>query len=391
MAGDSLARPIPAQARLGWALLLTLPLLSGCSTLGYYWQSVSGHLSLMQAARPVKELLDDPTTHAALRARLELAQKIRHYAAQELHLPDNASYRRYADLNRPAAVWNVSAAPEFSLQPVAWCFPIAGCVNYKGFYDEGQAQAEAQSLRAQGLEVSVYPVPAYSTLGWLNWAGGDPLLNTFVNGPDAEMARLIFHELAHQVAYAAGDTAFNESFATAIETLGSRRWLLTEASPEVQARQALLQPRRQQFRALVTDLRRELEAAYAHSDSNNSNASKVSNVAKVSKVGRVEDVQATASMRTGKAAAYARFAGRYAALKASWGGYAGYDAWVARLNNASLSAGATYERWVPAFEALFKAQGEDWPRFHAEVRRLAALPRTQRHELLDRLTPPTLQ
>lgn len=356
-------------ARLGWALLLTVPLLSGCSTLGYYWQSVSGHLSLMQAARPVQALLDDPTTPAALKVRLELAQQIRRYAAQALHLPDNASYQRYADLKRPAAVWNVSAAPEFSLEPTRWCFPVAGCVNYKGFYDEAQAQAEAQSLRAQGLAVSVYPVPAYSTLGWLNWAGGDPLLNTFVNGPDAELARLIFHELAHQVVYASGDTAFNESFATAVETLGTRRWLMTEASPQVQARQALLQPRRQQFRALVKDLRFELQAVYASADP------------------RTEDPQIAEAMRTGKAEAHARFAERYAALKASWGGYAAYDPWVARLNNASLSAGAAYERWVPAFEAMFKAQGEDWPRFHAEVRRLAALPKAERHAELDGLAP----
>ena len=362
-------------------------MLSGCSTLGYYWQSVSGHVAMMQAARPVADVLADPASSEALKARLALAQQIRRYAAQALHLPDNASYQRYADLNRPAAVWNVSAAPALSLKPVRWCFAVAGCVNYKGFFDATQARAEADRLHAQGLDVSVYPVPAYSTLGWLNWAGGDPLLNTFIGGPDADLARLIFHELAHQVAYASGDTAFNESFATAVENLGTRRWLAGEASAEARQHDALRQPRRQQFRALVRTLRQDLQAAYGETadaevdpkstDSRHAlqNQQAPSNKSK----------EETAAANLAKAAAYARFTQRYTALKASWDGYAGYDASVARLNNASLSAGASYERWVPAFEALFDAQGQNWPRFYADVRRLAALPEAERHEQLASL------
>ena len=369
---------LPRLNRVGWAVLLALPLLSGCSTLGDYWQSVGGHLKMMHAARPVTELLDDPSTSARLKARLEIAQQIRRYAAQALHLPDNASYQRYADLHRPAVVWNVSAAPELSLKPVRWCFPVAGCVSYKGFFDEAEAHAEAARLRAQGLEVSIYPVPAYSTLGWLNWAGGDPLLSTFIDQPDAELARLIFHELAHQVVYAAGDTAFNESFATAVENLGMRRWLATEASPEARQRHALSQPRRQQFRALVRELRRDLQRAYGEADQ------------AIDLQDRRGDTAAEAMQRTqraAKAAAHARFAQRYAAFKAGWGGYAGFDNAVAGLNNASLGAGADYERWVPAFEALFEARGQDWPRFYAEVRRLASLPKPERDRQLTAITP----
>lgn len=362
---------MPPLRSLGWAGVLALPLLSGCSTLGYYWQSVSGHVAMMQAARPVAEVLADPASSEALKARLALAQQIRRYAAQELRLPDNASYQRYADLHRPAAVWNVSAAPELSLKPVRWCFPVAGCVSYKGFFDEAQAQAEAARLRAQGLEVSVYPVPAYSTLGWLNWAGGDPLLNTFIGGPDAELARLIFHELAHQVVYASGDTAFNESFATAVENLGLRRWLADEASADARQQYALRQPRRQQFRALVRDLRQDLQLAYGETAE--------------AEPGQGREPDEETAARAAKAVAHARFAKRYATLKASWGGYAAYDAVAARLNNASLSAGASYERWVPAFEALFDAQGQNWPRFYDEVRRLATLPQDERHRQLASL------
>ena len=151
--------------------------------------------------------------------------RIRAFAAQQLHLPDNASYQSYADLGRPAVVWNVVAAPEWSLEPKQWCFLVAGCVSYKGYFDEAAARLEAQRVAALGLETTVQPVPAYSTLGWLNWAGGDPLLNTFIGYPEGELARLIFHELAHQVVYVAGDTTFNESFATAVERLGAQLWL----------------------------------------------------------------------------------------------------------------------------------------------------------------------
>ncbi len=354
--------------------------LGGCTALGslaYYWQSAHGHLALMQAARPVDDWLQDPAASARLKARLALTQDIRAFAVSELHLPENASYRRYADLQRPAAVWNVVAAPERSLKLEQWCFPVAGCVAYKGFFNEADAQAEAAPLRLQGLDVSVYPVPAYSTLGWLNWAGGDPLLNTFIGYPDGELARLIFHELAHQVVYAEDDSTFNESFATAVERLGGARWLARQASPAARDEFARHEARRQQFRALALQLRSELEALYGEGQAQAPQRAQAALPA-----GLTSPTGSAVLQRALKAQAFETFRQRYAELKAQWGGYAGYDPWVARANNASLGAMATYDELVPGFEALFESQGRDWPRFYTAVRQLAALPKLGRHAAL---------
>lgn len=345
-------------ALLAGLLVLTL---SGCASLGYYWQSVSGHLQLMNAARPIDDWLQSSDTPEKLKTRLTLSQQIRSFAVRELKLPDNASYQRYADLGRKAVVWNVSAAPEFSLTLHTWCFPVTGCVGYKGYFDETEARAEAAKLAAQGLEVSVYGVPAYSTLGWMNWAGGDPLLNTFIAYPEGELARLIFHELAHQVVYAADDMDFNESFATAVERLGGARWLNAHGSPRVREEYAQYSARRQQFRTLTLGLRRQLSAIY---ESNTAPA---------------HNRRAQAAMKT---VAMEAFHQHYAELKAGWGGYAGYDPWVARTNNASLGALAAYDELVPGFEALFAREGGDWQRFYDAVRRLAALPKKERHDAL---------
>ena len=338
--------------------------LSGCGGLGYYWQSVNGHLTVMNAARPVKDWLDDAQTPAPLKTRLALAQRIRRFAVTELKLPDNPSYQRYADLQRSAVVWNVVAAPAFSLTLKTWCFPLAGCVGYRGYFHEPDARAEAAQLAAQGLETSVQAVPAYSTLGWMNWAGGDPLLSTFIRYPEGELARLVFHELAHQVAYAQDDTMFNESFATAVERLGVQRWLDAQAGQSSDgARQAYaaFDARRQQFRALAQDTRRALTAIYEPNKA----------------LGHGQHAQAAL-----KNIAMQEFRERYAQLKASWDGYAGYDPWVARANNASFGAQAAYDGLVPGFEALFEREGRDWPRFYSAVQRLAGLPLDERHALL---------
>ncbi len=338
---------------------------SGCSSLGYYWQSVSGHLQLMNAARPLPEWLQDSQTPEKLKARLELAQRIRSFAVTELHLPDNASYQRYADLHRKAVVWNVTAAPALSLKPETWCFPVAGCVAYRGYFDEQAARAEAARLQARGLDVHVYGVPAYSTLGWMNWAGGDPLLNTFVGYPEGDLARLIFHELAHQVVYVAGDTSFNESFATAVERLGVARWLAAAGSEKARADYAALEQQRQQFRALAQATRRELADIYKQ------------------KVPVALSPQAQLAMKT---VAIDAFRARYSELKKSWGGppgsTAGYDRWVAQANNAAFGAQAAYDELVPGFEALFARCGGHWPAFYDEVRQLARLPKDERLTML---------
>lgn len=194
-------------------LLATALLLCGCAhsggSLGYYWQKLRGHLALLQAAEPVQQWLDKPDTPAPLRARLALVQQARAFAVTDLALPDNASYHRFARLERRAAVWNVVAAGPYSLvQLHRWCFPVTGCIGYRGYFDEADARTEAAQLAATGLEVNVYGVPAYSTLGYSNWLGGDPLLSTFIAWPEGDFVRLLLHELAQlKQVYAAGDTA----------------------------------------------------------------------------------------------------------------------------------------------------------------------------------------
>lgn len=348
---------------LAAALAATLGL-AGCADLGYYWQSVSGHMQMLNAARPVDDWLNDAQASGQLKSRLLLSQRIRSFAVSELKLPDNPSYRRYADLRRSAVVWNVVAAPEFSLALKTWCFPVTGCVGYRGYFNEAEARAEADSLKAQGLETSVYGVPAYSTLGWMNWAGGDPLLNTFIGYPEGELARLIFHELAHQVVYAKDDTMFNESFATAVERLGGQRWLDSEAGRgNDKARQdyAQFDGRRRQFRALALATRLELATIYEKKPATDA------------------EKAAQAAM---KARAMERFRDDYARLKASWGGFAGYDPWVARANNAAFGAQAAYDELVPGFEALFEHEGRDWQRFYDAVKGLASLPKDERRKAL---------
>lgn len=333
--------------------------------MAYYWQSVSGHLELMNAARPLPEWLNDSQTPEKLKARLALAQRIRSFAVSALHLPDNASYQRYADLQRKAVVWNVTAAPALSLKPETWCFPVAGCVGYRGYFDEQEARAEAARLQATGLDVHVYGVPAYSTLGWMNWAGGDPLLSTFVGYPEGDLARLIFHELAHQVVYVQDDTPFNESFATAVERLGVARWLAASGSDKARADYAGLEQQRLQFRALSQATRRELTDIYE------------------SKMAPAPDQREKLAMKN---IALQNFRAKYAELRRSWavpaGSMGGYDRFVAQANNASFGAQAAYDELVPGFEALFARSGGNWPAFYDEVRQLASLPKAERQKIL---------
>jgi len=335
--------------------------LSGCADLGYYWQSASGHVRVMSAARPVGDWLADVNTPERLKSRLALSQRIREYAVNELKLPDNPSYHRYADLHRAAVIWNVVAAPAYSVTLKTWCFPVTGCVGYRGYFDESQARAEANELTGEGYESNVYPVPAYSTLGWMNWAGGDPLLNTFIFYPEGELARLIFHELAHQVLYVKDDTQFNESFATAVERMGSARWLATQASDAERREYGEFDARRTSFRTLALATRMRLERIYQETR------------------GAQRDALKTIALQ--------EFREHYVQLRASWGAdparFRGYDRWVAEANNASFGAQAAYDGLVPNFEALFVREGGDWKQFYDAVRRLSNLPKDERHKLLE--------
>lgn len=348
--------------RLAWiAVAIAAGLaVSGCGTVRYLSQSVGGHLDLLTRARPVDDWLADPATPAELRERLALSQRMRDFAVSELKLPDNASYRRYADLQRPAAVWNVVAAPALSLQLRTWCFPVVGCVGYRGYFDKEAAERFADGLRAEGLDVAVYGVPAYSTLGKLpgRWFA-DPLLNTFIGYPEGELARLIFHEVSHQVAFAEGDTGFNESFATSVERLGGHLWLERHATPAAREAFDLQDRRRAQFQALTWRFRERLQALYERPGDD---ASRLR-----------EKAELIESMRA-----------EYRAMRdGPWQGYAGYDRWFDRANNASLGMLAAYNGLVPDFERLFEREGRDFSRYYAEVRRLAGLSREARRQALQ--------
>ena len=258
------ARFFPAAPRsrrllIGAVAVVVVAAVGGCSTFGYYAQSISGHLAMLRSARPIQEVVADPGTPEPLRQRLLRAQEIRAFASSELGLPDNSSYREYADLHRPYVVWNVFATRELSLELKQWCYPVVGCAGYRGYFDREAAERAAEALRADGYEVNVAGVPAYSTLGWLP----DPLLNTFIGGSEGQVASMVFHELAHQVVFVGGDTTFNESFATAVEREGVRRWLAVSNDPVLRRSYGEFSRRRQEFVDLLLKYRDQLEDLYA--------------------------------------------------------------------------------------------------------------------------------
>jgi predicted aminopeptidase len=328
-------------------------MLASCSTLNYYTQAAQGQLELLSDARPIDDWLADPATNTSLRHRLETARQIRRFAVQRMGLPDNDSYKNYAALKRQYVLWNVVATPELSLKPLQWCFPVAGCVNYRGYYSKDDAQAYAQQLRAEGRDVEVGGVSAYSTLGWFN----DPLISTFINYPDAELARLIFHELAHQVTYVAGDSRFNESFASAVEEEGVELWLERFGNPAMREGFARYTVRRKDFLALLLKYRKELERTYAA-------------------------IIPDEDKRIAKGRLFVALKEEYQVLKANWGGYAGYDRFFAEpLSNAHLASIATYSDYVPAFRAMLRHE-KDFGSFYRKVNRLAKLDKSERQHAL---------
>ncbi len=303
----------------------------------------------------------DPATPQDLRMRLIEVQGMRRYAVEKLAEPDNSSYRSYADLHRPFVVWNVFATPELSLDLKQWCFPVAGCVKYRGYFNRADAESYGDSLRAQGLDVQVAGIPAYSTLGFTP----DPVLSTFIYYPEGEVARLIFHELAHQTVYLSGDTTFNESFASTVEEVGVQRWLADQHNQKLSEEYRLFEGRKKRFLALLQQSRNQLEQLYA---SDQSDASK-----------RIEKAQVFADLKTSYEAAKQDPADALYQYK-------GYDAYFARpLNNANLAAIATYTRLVPAFVKLLAQCDNDLPRFYAAVKALTELSQEHRQARLDQL------
>jgi predicted aminopeptidase len=337
--------------------ILLAGFLQGCSNVSYYAQAIGGHIEVMRAARPINDVMRDPASDPLLRKKLAEVQAMREFASRELGLPDNDSYRTYADLGRPFVVWNVFAAPELSLEPKRWCLLVVGCVNYRGYYARQDAERFAAELRLEGYDTFVLGVAAYSTLGYLN----DPVLNTFLRFGTPEVARTVFHELAHQIIFVEGDTLFNESFATAVENEGMRRWLASYATPEQCAAFEAQRSRKAAFAGLIRDYRKKALALYKATESADDK--------------RRAKVELLDALRR-----------EYSSLKASWGGFAGYDKFFDEdLNNAKLVSISLYTELVPAFGVLLDNEGRNLPRFYQRVARLAALDKDARRAELARV------
>lgn len=337
--------------------LLAVLALAGCATAEYYAQSVTGHLGLMSRARPVETVIAAPETAPRLAERLRIALGIREFASDVLALPANASYRRYVNLGRRYVVWTVVAAPELSLEPRRWCFPVAGCVSYRGYFAETDAREYARALESVGWDVAVSGVRAYSTLGWFD----DPLLSSMVELPEYGLAGIVFHEIAHQRLYVPGDTDFNESFAVVVERAGVRRWIEAAGRDGLRERYRIAAERRAAFLDLVRDTRRDLEAVYGSS-------------------------RTDAEKRAAKARAFERLRSRYASLRSTWTSGPSYDFWFERgVNNAAMALLTAYDRWVPALEALLAHSSGDLDAFYRACDELAALPPEERRARLEAL------
>jgi predicted aminopeptidase len=351
-------------------LLLMVAGFSGCQTFSYYRQAIQGQYEIVANRESIEKLIADPQTASALKTKLELILRLREFAEQELKLPANGHYLRYAHVDRQYVVWNVHAAPEFTLDPKTWWYPVVGRLKYRGYFSEAAALCYAQTLREQGLDVYVEGVEAYSTLGWFR----DPVLSTFIHHGEAGLAEIIFHELAHQRVFAHGDTDFDEAFATAVGEEGVRRWLLAKGDSAAYEKYLAGHRRHLQFVRLVMEARSELEAIYG---GQNPPAMGLGNGSRET---------ASDSKLRQKAAVIAKLRGQYAQLKSQWGGPSGYDDWFAQpLNNAQLNTVATYEELVPAFARLLEASGGDLEKFYAEAQRLTKVAKDRRHDQLREL------
>lgn len=340
------------------ALLLgAMCLLTGCAGPGYYAQAIAGHLDLMRNRQDVAAVLADESTSPELHRQLLLAREIRGFAVTRLHLPDNGSYLHFVETGREAVTWNVVAAPEFSLEPRRWCFPFAGCVPYRGYFDPEDARRLASKLENRGYDVAISPAAAYSTVGWFR----DPLLDTMLRYSDERLAAVIFHELAHQQLYVSGDTAFSESYATFVEEIGTVLWLedsgRAERLPEWRRRQRATAD----FLALLDQARAELAGVYA-------------------------STEAPAGKRRAKAAVFAALRDRYlASPEQRREGAAGYAWWFdQQANNAGLALFESYRGGTCAFAALYEAAGGDLSRFHTLAAERAALDGADRRTWLER-------
>jgi predicted aminopeptidase len=338
-----------------FAILLALSiLLVSCETVSYYTQAARGQLAIVFGREDIQRLIDSGDLSSDLDSKFSEVMSIREFAAAEMSLPVEQNYSSYVDVEREHVVWNVFAAPEFSTDPVNWCYPIAGCVSYRGYFSEAGAENYAAGLEQEGFDVYTGGVDAYSTLGWFD----DSLLSTVMSRATYQLAGLIFHELAHQVAYLPGDTTFNESFATAVEREGLRRWLDTTEQSETIAIAELNRDRQEQFVNLVSLYRYRFDSLYQE------------------EIGEEQK-------RQEKSALQYQLRAEYELLKGSWNGYDGYDAWFSRsLNNAQLSTVSSYNDLVPFFNDLLLQSGGEMNEFFDAVNTIIAMTVEDREALL---------
>ncbi len=339
---------------------LAMSSLPGCGTM-YVAQAAVGEWHVMRARRPLDDVVLDKSTPESVREELFRVREAREFASDVLKLPDNRSYRTYADIHRAFVVWNVVATPEFSVAPLRWCFPVAGCVAYRGYFSERKAHDFAARLAKKGYDVAVGGVPAYSTLGKF----ADPVLSTMLGYGANELAATIFHELAHQLLYVKNDTEFNEAFATTVEEEGLRRWLQQRGAPGQMAAYRQQRERGLEFIALFSHARDKLARLYASG-------------------------QTPAQMRPQKQAILKQLGVDLGALERRLRVRSPvYDEWIANgLNNAELTSLATYYDCMPGFERLLAQEGGDLQRFYAAARELSKLPQAERHDKLCKKTPP---
>ncbi len=332
------------------AIAGVLPL-GGC----YYMQAISGHTQLMSQRRPVAEIMADPQASETLKERLRLVQEARRFSVEDLELPDNDSYRSYADLGRDYVVWNVFAAPEFSLKPKQWCYLVAGCLAYRGYFDRQDAVKEADALRERGFDVAMGGISAYSTLGKF----ADPVLNTMMQWSNADLVATLFHELAHQELYVKGDTQFNESFASAVSDIGLERWFSSRGNLERLEEYRDANALRHQLLQLVQEAKVDLRLLYASDIDDDDKRSR--------KRERLDALSGDAA---------SLFAG------------AGLDRspLSAPLNNARLVSLSLYEGWVPAFRAMYAECDERIACLYERAREVAALPQAERTARLELLS-----
>lgn len=354
---------------LGLLLIVAAAALSGCQSIGYYNQAIQGQYRILARRRPINQVLADPQTTEALKEKLRLVLQVRAFAEQDLKLPVNAHYLRYVDLHRRFVVWNVHAAPELSIKPKTWWYPVVGRLKYRGYFSEQEARRYAEKLDRKGFDVYVEGVEAYSTLGWF----ADPVLSTFIHHDASELAEITLHELAHQRLFVAGDTDFNEAFATAVAQEGVRRWLRRSAEPMAAENYRRSLEHNDQFVDLIMKARAQLESLYGDQNDEqhgNHSAPRQSTIP-------------TTGKRQGKQIVIGQLREEWEQLKAHWGGHTGYDNWFARsLNNAQLNTIATYYRLVPGFDRLVEANGGDLEKFYQAVRSLAKLSKKERQRRL---------